>query len=71
MTLKSVRNSYASPTLIAGLTAEQADSLATRLGFSPQSHAQAASEMLKLYKFFVTVCAWRLCLDAVVRLRDG
>lgn len=36
-----------------GLTIEQASSLAARLGFAPQSAAQAAKEFVKLYKFFV------------------
>ena len=43
--------------MLAGLTLEQASSLAARLGFAPQSAEQAAQEMVKLYKFFVKVRA--------------
>jgi succinyl-CoA synthetase beta subunit len=38
--------------LDTGLTQEQADSLATRLGFAGDSHRQAADIMQKLYKLF-------------------
>ena len=39
----------------AGLTTEQAEGLALKLGFSPQSYALAAKEMQKLYDFFLKV----------------
>jgi hypothetical protein len=42
--------------LVAGLSLEQAEALAEKLGFPPQAAAQAAQEMVKLYKFFLHVC---------------